>query len=83
MHSLPIVMTLFAIVGGYLGWRLTTRSVYRRSLYDESPPWSDRGRHERGGITRRKVRRLVIAAAFAIAGAVVGYIVLLAVAYRR
>jgi hypothetical protein len=81
--AFPVVMSVFALLSGYLGWRLATRSVYRRSYYDEGLSRSDRERHARRLITGRKVRRLVVVAAFAIAGAVVGYILLLAVVYRR
>jgi hypothetical protein len=84
MHSaLPIVMSLSAVVGGFLGWRLASKSLYRRSFHHEAPPLVSRSEHQRRVLAWRKVRRLLITAAAALVGAIVGYLVLVLLTYRR
>ena len=78
MHSAPpIVMSLSAIVGSYLGWRLASKPLYRLSLHHEA--LQSRRDYQRRVIARRKVRRLLITAAAALMGAIVGYLVLVLV----
>jgi hypothetical protein len=69
MHSaLPIVMSLCAVVGGYLGWRFASKSLYRRSMHHEA--LESRRDHQRRVIARRKVRRLLFTAVGASVGAI-------------
>jgi hypothetical protein len=77
--AFPIVMSVSALLSGFWGWRLAFRSVYRRSFLSRS----DRERRGRRLITGRNIRRLVVVAAFALAGAIVGFFVLFAVVHRR
>jgi hypothetical protein len=78
-----IAVVIFAVVGGVLGWRRGTRRIYWRSIYSDRPDSMTPAEYERRLVRRRKRWRLMTTILFALASAVVGCIVVLAVALRR
>jgi hypothetical protein len=77
------VLIVFGGAGGWLGWRRATRAVYRRSYgMTDAPLGEDRRRYEIATIMRRKRWRIVVTAAYAVGGAILG-LVFLALISRR
>lgn len=80
---LAITMLAFGTVAGVIGWRRSTKYVYRRSVYSsEIPEGISRQDHERAIRRRRKRWRLVVTAFYAIVGALLGVLFLMALGRR-
>jgi hypothetical protein len=71
-------MLVFGVAAGVIGWRRSTKHVYRRSVYaPDIPDGLTRQEHERNIRRRRKRWRLVVTAAYAIVGALLGIVFLM------
>jgi hypothetical protein len=79
---IALLLSLFAALGGIWGWRVATKSLHRRSLYSERPGWMSVGEFEKTVVVRLKWWRLLWTALYAVAGAMVGFALLLMIATR-
>ncbi len=80
---LAITMLVFGVAAGAIGWRSSTKYVYRRSIYaPDIPEGISRQDHERAVRRRRKRWRLVITVVYAIVGAIIGVLFLMLVGRR-
>jgi type VI protein secretion system component VasF len=80
---LAITMLVFGTVAGAIGWRRTTKYVYRRSVYaPDIPEGISRQDHERAVRRRRKRWRVVVTFFYAIAGALLGVLFLMLLGRR-
>ena len=76
-------LALCALAGGYLGWRRSTRQIYRRSFADvDVPEGMTRRDYDRALRRHRKRRRLVVTFLSAVAGALGGVFLLVLLARR-
>jgi TRAP-type C4-dicarboxylate transport system permease small subunit len=76
-------MALFALAGGYLGWRRWTRKIYRRTYSEfDVPEGMTRREYDRALRRQGKRWRLVATFAYAVAGAL-GGVLLLVLLVRR
>lgn len=70
LHLLPlVVLAIFAIAGGIVGWRYGTRAIYHRDGLDEV---FLRGPASSVHVARARRQRLLWTAAFALGGAAIG-----------
>ncbi len=77
------VLFVFGALAGVLGWRQTTKPIYRRSLFEpDVPAGMTRAEYERRLRRRRKAWRLFITVLYALLGAVAG-LVLVSLIGRR
>ncbi len=80
---LAITMLVFGSVAGVIGWRRSTKYVYRRSVYaPDIPEGISRQDHERAVRRRRKRWRVVTTVVYAIVGAALGVLFLMALGRR-
>jgi hypothetical protein len=75
-------MVFFGSVSGYVGWRRSTKPIYRRNYIEISDPPNGltRREYDRRLRRRRKLWRLVVTAFYALMGALAGVIFLMMVA---
>lgn len=74
-------MTLFGVIAGYIGWRRTTKPIYRRTYVEVEPPKGmTRREYDRAIRRRRKLWRLVVTFFYAVVGAIGGAIFLMILA---
>jgi hypothetical protein len=76
---LAITMLVFGTAAGVIGWRRSTKYVYRRAVYapTDLPDGVSRQDHERAVRRRRKRWRLIVTALYAIVGALIGILFLM------
>ncbi len=76
-------MLVFGTFAGVVGWRRSTKYVYRRSVYSpDIPEGVSRADHERAVRRRRKRWRLIVTAFYAIVGALLGVLFLMLLGRR-
>ena len=76
-------MAAFALVAGYIGWRSTTKPIYRRTYADvDVPAGMTRREYDRRIRRQRKRWRLFITIVYALAGALGGVMFLFYLARR-
>ncbi len=81
MIGLAIVLALFGGAGGWIGWRHSTRAIYRRRRLDcDLPPGVTRREYNRNLRRRRRVERVFITILSALMGVVAGVFFLLVIA---
>jgi hypothetical protein len=77
-------LLFFALLGGVWGWYRATKAIYRRySPHSDRPDEMSASEYERAIVRSRKRWRPVVCAMYSIGGALVGCVVLLAIALRR
>jgi hypothetical protein len=82
MWLVLVACALGSISAGYFAWHLETRRLYKRG--DEVfPTGMGAGERERWVLAKRKRRRLIRTAFYAMGGAVAGFGALMALALRR
>lgn len=70
-------MLVLAAAAGWIGWRRSTRLLYRRSLFEPDPPIGvSRRVYERSMRRRRRALRVVVTLLYAAAGAMAGLVLL-------
>jgi hypothetical protein len=71
--SLAAILTLlFAALGAVVGWRMQTRRMRWRSFLDVAPGGMTKAEHDIRRVRTARVRRLVVTALCAAAGAAIG-----------
>ncbi len=71
------LLVLLGSLAGVVGWRQSTRRIYRRSLYEPDPPAGvSRADYERRRRRRRKIWRLYITALYVVLGVLAGLLVM-------
>lgn len=67
------IVALFTAIGGWFGWTMGTRALYRRSFDALDAPLANNPKL----IRRRRVQRMLLTVVFALGGTVTGFVFLI------
>ena len=70
--TIGVVLAIFALAGASLGWHKGTNAINRRTVED----------YERAHLRSRKRSRPLVTATYGVVGAALGYVLMLALAFR-